>query len=72
LSQPILYPQSFETNSAWIGKGTVQWKEPTWEQNPLQCRIIKALAELPITELAPAEMVKGVAILKPNQSRVLK
>ncbi len=36
LSQPTLYPQNFETNSAWIGKGEVQWTEPTWEQNPLQ------------------------------------
>ena len=72
LSQPTLYPQNFETNSAWIGKGEVQWTEPTWEQNPLQCRIIKALAELPIIEMGPAVMVKGVAILNTSQARILK
>ncbi len=72
LSQPIFYPQSSETKSAWIGKGTVQWTVPTWEQNPMQCKIIKELAELPIIELAPAVMVQSVDMLKPGQGRVLK
>ena len=72
LSQPILYPQSLEVDSAWIGKGTVQWTQLKPEQSPQQWYIIKALAELPIIELAPAMMVKGVATLKSMQARVLK
>ena len=70
MSQPILYPQSTEVNSAWIGKGTVQWTQLKWEQNPLQWHIIKALAELPIIELAPAMMVKGVATFEIQCKRV--
>jgi acetoacetate decarboxylase len=72
LSQPILYPQSLEVNSAWIGKGTVQWTQLKWEQNPFHQHIIKALAELPVIKLAPAIMVKGVGTLKSMQARVLK
>jgi acetoacetate decarboxylase len=72
LSQPILYPQRTEVSSAWIGKGTVQWTQLTWAQNPTQWHIIKALAELPVIDLAPAFLVKGVAILYANQSRVLE
>jgi len=72
LSQPILYPQSTEVNSAWVGKGAVQWTQLKYEQNPSQWHIIKALAELPIIELAPAMMVQGVAYLKSSQSRVIE
>lgn len=72
LSQPILYPQRTEVASTWVGKGTVQWTELTWAQNPMQWHIIKALKELPVTELAPAVLVKGAAILYPNQCRVLE
>ena len=72
LSQPILYPQGFEVDSAWTGSGTVQWTKLRPEQNPTQWHIIKALAELPIIEMAPVLMYKGVAILKPSQGRVLE
>lgn len=72
LSQPILYPQSTEINSAWVGQGAVQWTQLTWEQSPSQWHIIKALAELPVIELAPVTMVQGVAYLKSSQSRVLE
>jgi acetoacetate decarboxylase len=71
LSQFILYPQGSEINSAWIGKGTVQWTVLTWEQNPLQYNSIQALAELPIIDMAPAVMVQCVGIVKPNKARVL-
>ena len=71
LSQPILYPQRTEVNSAWVGKGTVQWTQLKPEHNPSQWHIIKALAELPIIELAPAIMLKGVGMLKSMQARVL-
>lgn len=72
LSQPILYPQRTEVTSAWVGQGTVQWTQLTWLQNPTQWHIIKALAELPIIELAPAVLVHGVAILSPNRCRILE
>jgi acetoacetate decarboxylase len=72
LSQPILYPQRTEVSSAWVGKGAVQWTQLTWAQNPQQCHIIKALAELPVIELAPAVLVKGVVILNATQCRVLE
>jgi acetoacetate decarboxylase len=71
LSQPILYPQRTEVDSAWVGKGTVQWTQQTWAQNPLQWPYIKALAELPVIEMAPAVLMKGMAILYSNQCRVL-
>ena len=71
LSQPILYPQRTEVDSAWVGKGTVQWTQQTWAQNPLQWPYIKALAELPVIEMAPAVLVKGAVILYSNQCRVL-
>jgi acetoacetate decarboxylase len=72
LSQPVLYPQRTEIASAYAGRGTVQWTQLTWAQNPTQWHIIKALAELPVLELAPAVLVKGAAILYANQSRVLE
>jgi acetoacetate decarboxylase len=71
LSQPILYPQSIEVKRAWVGKGAVQWTQLKYEQNPSQWRIIKALAELPVIQLAPVMMVQGVGYLKSSQSRVL-
>ncbi len=72
LSQPILYPQGFEVNSAWMGRGTVRWTGLKPEHNPMQWHIIKALAELPMIEMAPVTIVNGVLILKPAQARVLK
>ena len=72
LSQPILYPQSFEVNSAWVGGGSVQWTQLTPEQNSSQWYIIKALAELPMIEMAPVIMAKGALMLKPVQARVLE
>jgi acetoacetate decarboxylase len=72
LSQPILFPMRSEPNSAWTGGGTIQWTELTWEQNPMQWHIIKALAELPIIEMAPAIMMKGRSILMDSRGRVLK
>jgi acetoacetate decarboxylase len=37
-----------EAKAAWMGRGAVQWTELTWEQNPMQWQIIKALADLPL------------------------
>lgn len=72
LSQPILYPQNFELDRAWTGRGAVQWTQLKPEHNTSQWHIIKALAELPIIKMAPVTMFKGVLILKPAQAQVLK
>jgi acetoacetate decarboxylase len=72
LSQPTLFPMRCETDSAWTGRGTVQWTELTWEQNPMQCHIIKALAELPMIKMAPVTMMKGRMVLMDSRGRVLK
>ncbi|HOJ52296.1 MAG TPA: acetoacetate decarboxylase family protein [Syntrophales bacterium] len=44
LSQPILFPMRSEPVCGWYGSGKLKWTELTWEQNPMQWRIIKALA----------------------------
>jgi acetoacetate decarboxylase len=72
LSQFVLYPQGFELARAWTGEGAVQWIELTMEENPRQFYIINALAELPIIEVRPASMAKGVYVLKPMQARLLE
>ncbi len=72
LSQPVFFPQECEAARAWTGKGTVQWTELSWLQNPSQVRIIKALAELPILEMGPAMMMEGALVLKAPLARVLE
>ncbi|MGZ4901535.1 MAG: acetoacetate decarboxylase family protein, partial [Halobacteriota archaeon] len=68
----ILYPQGSEVKSAWVGSGTVEWIKLRPEQNPSQFHIINALAELPIIEMAPVLMTRGIGFLKPSQGRVLE
>jgi acetoacetate decarboxylase len=72
LSQFILYPASTEVKSAWVGSGAVEWIKLRPEQNPSQFHIINALAELPILEMAPVSMTRGILFLKPSQGRVLE
>ena len=71
LSQPILFPMRSEPNAAWLGSGTVKWTELTWDQSPMQWHIIKALAGLPIIEMAPVMMTQGCASLMEARGRVL-
>jgi acetoacetate decarboxylase len=72
LSQPILYPQGMNIERAWVGKGTVQWIELSYEQNESQWEIIKALAQLPVKSIAPVMMAKGAIIMKAFAGRVLE
>jgi len=72
LSQPIFFPQECEVARAWIGKGSVQWSELSWRQNPSQAHIINALARLPMLEAGPAMMLEGALILKSPMARVLE
>lgn len=72
VSQPILYPMRSEPDCAWMGCGKIEWTELKPEQNPLQWPIIKALAALPIIEMAPVMMTKGRQFLMDVRGRVLK
>lgn len=71
LSQPILFPMYSEPEAAWQGSGSLTWSHMTWEQNPLQFYIINALADLPITDMAPVLMTHGRAVLTEARGRVL-
>jgi acetoacetate decarboxylase len=72
LSQPILYPQGMKVDSAWTGRGAVQWTKLGWEQDESQWMIIEALAGLPVKTLSPVVMVKGAIVMKPFAGRVLE
>jgi acetoacetate decarboxylase len=72
LSQPILFPLRSEPIAAWLGNGTVKWTELMWDQSPMQWHIIKALAGLPMIEMAPVVLMKGRAILMESRGRVLR
>ena len=72
LSQPILFPQECEVARAWTGTGKVEWTKLTWEQNPAQAHIIRALADLPVLEMKPAMMQEGALVLSSPRARVLE
>lgn len=72
LSQPVLFPMRTEPAAAWLGSGTLQWTELTWDQNPMQWHIVNALAGLPMLEMAPVIMMQGRAILMEARGRVLR
>lgn len=72
LSQPILFPMRSEPHSAWVGRGAVEWTVLKWDENPMQAHIIKALAELPMIEMAPVVMTRGRTMLMESRGRVLE
>jgi len=72
LLQPILYPQRLQAKQGWTGAGAVRWNLLQYGQNPSQAHIIKALTELPILEMFPAKLVKGVIVLMPSMARILE
>ncbi|NCC26496.1 MAG: acetoacetate decarboxylase [Deltaproteobacteria bacterium] len=72
LSQPIFFPMYQEPTAAWVGRGTLTWTELTWDQNPMQWHIIKALAALPMIEMAPVTMTKGRLVLMEYRGKVLE
>ncbi len=72
LSQPTLFPMRWEPVSALIGSGELKWTELMWEQHPMQWEIIKALAGLPVVEMAPVVLMKGRMILMDARARVLR
>ena len=59
LSEPTTFPSDSLYTGAWIGEGDIDWKHLTWEQNPTQCHIANALADLPILGYLPAMVTTG-------------
>jgi 3-hydroxyacyl-CoA dehydrogenase len=59
ISQPTTFPSESVYTGAWIGEGKIDWNHLTWEQNPTQCHIVNALADLPVLEYLPAMVTTG-------------
>ena len=59
LSEPTTFPSDSLYTGAWIGEGEIDWNHLTWEQNPTQCHIANALADLPILGYLPAMVTTG-------------
>ena len=59
VSEPTTFPSDSVYTGLWIGEGSVDWNELTWEQNPTQCHIVNALADLPVLEYLPAMVTTG-------------
>jgi 3-hydroxyacyl-CoA dehydrogenase len=59
ISQPTTFPSESVYTGAWIGEGKIDWNRLTWQQNPTQCHIVNALADLPILEYLPAMVTTG-------------
>ncbi len=72
LSQFIAYPVRTQIKSAWKGSGTVEWIKDYTGQLPTQSRIINALAELPVLEMAPVSLTRGEVSMGMSQGRVIE
>ncbi|MFC1776172.1 3-hydroxyacyl-CoA dehydrogenase NAD-binding domain-containing protein [Pseudomonadota bacterium] len=59
LSEPTTFPSDSLYTGAWVGEGKVDWNHLTWEQNPTQCHIANALADLPVLGYLPAMVTTG-------------
>jgi len=71
LSHATLYPQESTVRQAWAGEGAIKWMELPPEKNPLQWRIIKTLAGLPVLKYTGAVMMKASARLNVGDSKIL-
>jgi len=59
LSEPTTFPSESLYTGAWVGEGEIDWHHLTWEQNPTQCHIANALADLPVLGYLPAMVTTG-------------
>jgi 3-hydroxyacyl-CoA dehydrogenase len=59
VSEPTTFPSESVYTGAWIGEGSIDWKQLTWEQNPTQCHIVNTLADLPVLGYLPAMVTTG-------------
>ena len=72
LSQPVLFPQRVEAQSAWQGNGSARWTVLRYEEHPRQAHIIKALAGLPALEMSQVMMTRGAVFLMASKAHVLE
>jgi acetoacetate decarboxylase len=74
INEKTTFPSETHIKEAWVGEGSIEWQHLTWEQNPTQCHIVNALADLPVVMKLPAMVAKGSVnlILPENLPRVLK
>ena len=59
VKEPTTFPSDSVYTAAWVGEGKINWNHLTWEQNPTQCHIVNALADLPVLEYLPAMVTTG-------------
>lgn len=57
------FPSETSLSEVQIGQGRIDWQHLTWEQNPTQCHIVNALADLPVLVQLPALVARGSANL---------
>ena len=63
LNEFTTFPSETNLSEVKIGQGRVDWQHLTWEQNPTQCHIVNALADLPVLHQLPAMVARGSANL---------
>jgi hypothetical protein len=59
-------------NEMWLGNGTVQFHEATWEDMPTQFHIVNALRDLEIKEYGEAWIIKGAGGRDLSDMRILR
>jgi len=53
------FPSETTLREVQVGRGELNWQQLTWEQNPTQCHIVNALADLPVLSYLPAMVARG-------------
>lgn len=59
VSEATTFPSESTLTEAYVGQGRVDWQHLSWEQNPTQCHIVNALADLPVLAWLPAMVARG-------------
>jgi 3-hydroxyacyl-CoA dehydrogenase/acetoacetate decarboxylase len=59
INELTTFPSDSLYTSAYVGEGKIDWNHLTWEQNPTQCHIANALADLPVLGYLPAMVTTG-------------
>lgn len=59
VNEPTTFPSETTLTEVQVGQGTVNWQQLSWEQNPTQCHIVNALADLPVLDYLPAMVARG-------------
>ena len=74
VSEATTTPSETTLTETLIGQGHVDWQQLSWEQNPTQCHIVNALADLPVLAYLPSIVAKGSTnlILQDNPPRVIR